>query len=310
MTDPTGSTREIDGQARQELERAGWEVVEPLATSERFACYKVRAGERLGCAKYATGELQTQIAKDALWSQLIERLVVQQKVGAVVRAPRLLYHTPSCNVFEWTAGTALATEGDRVPTLDAATIKRVATALVTLDRLALAAPGREETWFVPEYRTRKLQNMQDGVAAAWERGWLNEEQMRQLLAVRSGVPDCQAVLQHGDLAPWHIMVEGEAAVIVDGEWSSAGYPRWYDLAYLYGRIAARGRNRPVAAAMLQAVADSAEAGDTVVPQVFAILAERVFHELYAATIDTAEGYSQEALALRDIILGGDPQNLL
>jgi hypothetical protein len=302
---------QLDEQARKELARGGWEIVEPLGEPNLVAWYKVRQGKQLGFANYAaTPESEMLIAKDALWSQLVGQLVRQYRVASTVRPPRLLYYTSVCTVFEWVHGLPLAVQGRRVGNLEGQTVTRVATALITMNRIALAAVGHEESWFVPDYRKRKLQNMQEGVAATWERGWLNEVQMRQLLTTRGTTADRQAVLQHGNLAPWHIIFEADTVVLADGERSSVGYPRWYDLAYLYGRIAARGRNPEVAAQILKAVIDQVEDGQAVLQQVFALLAERVFHELYGAVVDENENYGQDAQSLLAVILSGDPRRLL
>jgi aminoglycoside phosphotransferase (APT) family kinase protein len=44
-------------------------------------------------------------------------------------------------------------------------------------------------------------------------------------------------ISHGDFVPWHVIIDGERRVLIDGEHGWSGRPRYYDLAYFYHRLA-------------------------------------------------------------------------
>jgi hypothetical protein len=44
-------------------------------------------------------------------------------------------------------------------------------------------------------------------------------------------------LSHGDFVPWHVILNEEKMVLIDGEWGWSGRPRYYDVAYFCHRVA-------------------------------------------------------------------------
>ncbi|MFO0417607.1 MAG: phosphotransferase, partial [Pseudomonadota bacterium] len=44
-------------------------------------------------------------------------------------------------------------------------------------------------------------------------------------------------ISHGDFVPWHVIIDDERRILIDGEHGWSGRPRYYDLAYFYHRLA-------------------------------------------------------------------------
>jgi hypothetical protein len=110
-------------------------------------------------------------------------------------------------------------------------------------------------------------------------------------------------MQHGDLTPWQILNDHGTWIIIDGERSGDDLPRFNDVAYSYGRLAARCGDRAAADEMLVAFITRRNLSESVINgQLKPVMVWRLLGMLGDANEDiNSEEYTRVEQILQDVL---------
>lgn len=71
-------------------------------------------------------------------------------------------------------------------------------------------------------------------------GWMRDANRNDLADLRAMVEPLRDTynprVSHGDFVPWHVILNGDRSVLIDGEHAWSGRARYYDAAYFYHRL--------------------------------------------------------------------------
>lgn len=217
--------------------------------NDRFKYAKARQGNDWYFLKAARSrELEGNLKREQAWSVFMDH-VVEKYPDAKLRGPKLYgFQDDGSLAIEYIDAPLVAFSNDA----DAwrKKLDRYVDVLVTLDH---AADG----WQMPDlkYNPRALSSAEE-IDAVWRR-WLGDnydnvehlEEAREIVV--KSLPTMTFRYQHGDLTPWQIFEAGDEWVIFDGENAGDYLPRYNDLAYGYGRLFSKLKDKTTAAGLLK-----------------------------------------------------------
>lgn len=221
------------------------------------------SGGRLGRYRYAKVELdgtemfmkqaisdneRENLYRELVWSDF---LATQRDhcQGVGVRAPangQVL--DDGSYVSEWISGDVLVSPTDGRAW--ESHLARYTQLLVALDEAAL-------TYQIPDVMRKFTTRQVSRQLEWWLRGVVLPEPLQAARKqIEAAADKFDYRMQHGDLTPWQILVDGDEWVVIDGERSGDDLPRFNDVAYSFGRLAIRSGNEPAAWRMLAEFAAS------------------------------------------------------
>lgn len=275
--------------------------------NDRFSYAKVRSGNEWFFLKTArTPELAENLQREFIWSEFMD-YVASKQPDARIRAPRMIGHEEGGGLLmEYIDAPQVAVSNDVQSWR--ANIDRYALTLVTLDTYA-------GSWQHEWPNSSGLASMQD-VDKVWRRWFGNAydgidglSQARQIIETYR--PTMTTRVQHGDLTPWQIFVDGDEWIIYDGEKAGNHLPRYNDLAYGYGRLFTRLKDPDTAALLLRKFLDYSDVDHSVFFEDFLpIMTFRAVGMMADSRSDLDIDYKQEAAELLRLCYGGEIDDFL
>lgn len=113
-------------------------------------------------------------------------------------------------------------------------------------------------------RDNETAMLEDKWPSYWQmyENWYEETQETALQPVLEEVKQLERLLvsgiNHGDFVPWHMILEKDRLVLIDGEHASSRTPRYYDIVYFYHRIYTKGKLPDLAKIYLQQISRTIE----------------------------------------------------
>ena len=208
----------------------------------RFFVYKLTLGDRTFVLKIASPDQERELQNEVWWNLTLTRLVEAYPDCKLV-PPQILMSAPSHYIGQYFDAPALQTDSRDMAQTER-WVEPLAQVLVDLDQLALSPKLHGK----PDYEASQSAAYTNlwGKVEKWlekplAQGMITEqEKARAKEQIESRLSDIQPALQHGDFVPWHMFDLGDGKIgLIDGEHASLTKPRYYDLAYLYTRLATR-----------------------------------------------------------------------
>lgn len=214
--------------------------------SDRFSYAKIYRDEHWLFSKKAnTSELEPNLQREILWANFVNT-ISEREPEAHIRGPQIFnFDEDGGLLMEYIEAPLVAASSDGAAWKEK--INRYARTLSILD--TYAEDYRVE--WPPSDEMASTKNIEK----TWQR-WFRERyedtlpiltKAHQLIADA----DINYRVQHGDLTPWQMFEQGQDWIIFDGEKAGDHLPRFSDLAYGYGRLFTRLRDRETAAKMLE-----------------------------------------------------------
>ncbi|MFZ1458587.1 MAG: hypothetical protein WAT17_01790 [Candidatus Saccharimonadales bacterium] len=199
-----------------------------------------------------------------------------------------------------------------------------------VDAPVVAAAGEPDQWRMSMPRYALMLETFDSVAMGWKSEdlpdepsrsvdtygiwleWLgdNADKVKYLPAARKYVDltkwTLKHMMQHGDLSPWQVFVQGEDWIVYDGERCGTDLFRFYDLAYGFTRLYATLHAPDAAAELLRQflAVHTSESRDDFIRQFMPVLTHRTIGVIADAYHDQATNdYLHEATELLNLCLG-------
>lgn len=227
--------------------------------NDRFTYAKVRIGDTWYFRKQAKhAELQTNLSRELLWSQFIQH-VRKQDPTSTLDAPKVRgFDAEGALLTDYIDAPLVAEPTD--PTKWIQKLDKYAAALVTLDTHSRSF---DTTW--PSSETLPGIKKVDAVFELWLGEHINKvprlEEAKEY--VKASIPHLTFCVQHGDLTPWQMFEKDDQWIIFDGEKAGDHLPRFNDLAYAYGRLTTRFRDRTTANKLLTLFLDKSSVDEHV-----------------------------------------------
>jgi len=266
--------------------------------NDRFRYEKIQEDGKWYFVKTALKpELEPNLKREFLWADFLNQVALSEP-DAHIRAPRMAgFDINGGLVMEYIDAPQVAAPSDgsawRVK------LDRYAYILALLDKYA---EGYKADW--PQDTMTNINKIE----VIWRR-WFGENiddaqpVLRKALTVINESRDSLTFrIQHGDLTPWQMFEVGDEWIIYDGEKAGDHLPRYNDLAYGYGRLFTRLKDRATAAKLLEKFLEhSGVDPEEFFEQFIAIMTLRATGMLADAYSDREKyDYYDDAVALMDL----------
>ena len=276
--------------------------------SDRFRYAKVdRSGKLLFQKTALRPELVSNLKRELLWADFLNH-IARLEPDAHLRAPHIVgLDEGSSLLMEFIDAPLVAEPSDGAAWK--VKIDRYARTLIVLDRYAEGYHVDWPTDSTPDiYEPEKIWHR-------WFGDRLDEAQpilQKALTIFNTGRDFLTFRVQHGDLTPWQMFEAGEEWIIYDGEKAGDHLPRYNDLAYGYGRLFTRLKDRETAARLLEKFLEYSHTDQNDFFQQFLpIMTLRATGMLADAYSDQLqEDYVNEALALLQLCFDGKIEDFL
>jgi len=215
--------------------------------NDRFRYEKIRQdGEWLFVKTALTPELEPNLEREFLWADFLNHVALNDP-DAHLRAPRMIgFNANGGLVMEYIDAPQVADSSNGA--MWKSKLDRYARTLTLLDKYA---EGYNADW--PQDLAVNL-NDPEVIWRRWFGDYLDDAQpiLQQALSIYNDSKGALTLrVQHGDLTPWQIFELGDEWIIYDGEKAGNHLPRYNDLAYGYGRLFTRLKDRLTAADLLE-----------------------------------------------------------
>lgn len=192
-----------------------------------------------------SAEMRQRMKREFLWADFMRRVSsvtngVYRGVGEIVRLDERSIMMPYVTYPHLVTKENIATQW-------VACLDKYVDMLLQLDSAALSW-----TTSIPLDSYDRLEHYED----SWDR-WLSgvRDEFHYFTEAKTFVDRnfkfIEKRFQHGDLTPFQIFADGENWILYDGESCGFDLPRYYDLAYSYGRLSGNYHSRKAAATMLR-----------------------------------------------------------
>lgn len=233
-----------------------YKVLNQITDNSRFSTYQVEKDKKQYFLKCAKDGLERNLANDVWWSLTLNRIVEgKPKIG--VRAPNVVEYHSDWAVFEWIDGKELASPSSSNEAFQAQ-IPYLSELLFQLDSVLQVSIDNNPFVEKSESAPYTLLNTKwpQWTELPLKQGFISQSDVDNAnLLVSEWSKYVQAGLAHGDFSPWHILVNQNEKVLIDGDHSSLIKPRYYDLAYIYSRLYSRNSAKQETAELLQSFMD-------------------------------------------------------
>lgn len=241
----------------------GFSVVEQLNdwdTRERFFVYKLEKDHIYYVLKIANDSFERDLNNEVWWNSTLVRLT-EADPSIKVLAPQIDMSGKQFYIGEFFEAKPLIADGFNFTTADIEPwLEQISKLLVDFDQMAIQPRMNDQAQY-EDTNSAPYTNL-TAKLDAWMKLPLENKQIdeatikkgKQLFDIYKA--SVTPRLQHGDFVPWHMYDLNEGIIgLIDGEHASLTKPRFYDLAYIYSRLATRLNDFEAAQNLLTKVID-------------------------------------------------------
>lgn len=223
-----------------------------IRLSDRYRCEHLSTA--CGCLFYKAateGRYAPQIARQVEGTSLLKAILAKNEVLDV---EDVVAHGAGWLATRWLDCRPIAENTDQfILSPDRVTTERYGYVLAEMDKVTADMLPQTTTTPRLDYRFR-LEEMREWVDARLDRSSL-QPSVKDL--VMSAVDHIDArshylepTIQHGDLTPDHILACGKRYVLIDTEYTSTNWPRYFDIAHFYSASYTRSGRKQAAEAVV------------------------------------------------------------
>lgn len=229
-----------------------YKIINKITDNSRFTTYQVEKDQKHYFLKCAKAGVERNLANDVWWSLTLNR-IVEGKTKIGIRAPNIIESHTNWVVFEWIDGKELALPSsdnkilkECVPFLSEIVFQLDSVLHVNIDKNPFVEKGESAPY------TQLTTKWSQWTELPLKQGFISDSDVNAAnLLIKEWSQHVQAGLAHGDFSPWHILVNKDEKVLIDGDHSSLIKPRYYDLAYIYSRLYSRNEAKTATAELLR-----------------------------------------------------------
>jgi hypothetical protein len=220
--------------------RASGYVLGPvIRETPRYISYRLERAGQSFFAKLSVSNEAHMMENEVWWALTMSRLTGDNQ-DVPVRAARILEHGQNWYISEWIEAPLLLEDAwSHGDTLVEPVVDRLVSTLLWLDRLCQSTTAN--ALYYSGSSVPRLHDIETMMEELFATNYISADKLaRAIQLVQAHYHDVAPAFQHGDFVPWHIFAVTEQQVcLFDGEHASLTAPRFYDLAYLYGRLYTR-----------------------------------------------------------------------